>query len=564
MFALCGVLLAACGGPAPQVSDASSAAAPATEARTLVMASNTEVQSLAPKMLGPTNPARTTRLFNAALALIDSQGAPRAYLAERLPQLNTDSWLVLPDGRMETTWKLRPGLTWHDGTALASDDFVFAWRVYTSPVLSAFNSVPQNIIEEVSAPDAQTLVIRWSTTYPEANAIAIEQLEPLPRHMLLADFEQVRESAESRDAFLARRFWTTEYVGAGPFRLTGWEPGAQIEGSAFDGHALGRPKIGRVVVRIMPDDNTVATNVLAENISFTMELALRFEQASFLQKEWTMNGRGVVIYTQTSTATASVQLRPEYGLPALRDLRVRRALAHTIDKQSLIDGLFDGQGGIADTYISRTTAFYPDVDRAVTKYPYDPNRAEQLMNEAGLRKEREGFFVSESGQRFQPGFWITAGSQTERLLALVTNDWQRNGYDFQPHVIPSAQARDNQFRSTFPGLLNYGVSPSISNAFETFITQQIGIAENRWSGQNRGGWSNPQYDRLVDAWNSTLDSTQRVQRMAEMARILSEELPNYPLAANLGAITHVAALKGPDRGVREATDYWNIQDWELS
>jgi ABC-type transport system substrate-binding protein len=256
-------------------------------------------------------------------------------------------------------------------------------------------------------------------------------------------------------------------------------------------------------------------------------------------------------------------LRPEYGLPALRDIRLRRALAHTIDKQGLIDGLFEGQGGIADTFVGREHPFYSEIDRAVTKYAYDPLDAERLMNEAGFRKDRDGFFASGTGERLQPAFWITSGSQTERLLALLTDDWRRNGYDFQPYVIPIAQARDNQLRSTFPGLLNYGVSPSLSQAFETFISIQIGSAENRWSGQNRGGWANPQYDRTLDALHGTLDASERVQRMAEMAKLLSDDLPNYPLAVNLGAITHLSVLKGPSRGTRETTDYWNIQEWEL-
>src|SRR5436853_7549194 len=133
---LCAPLMVGCASPY-----AGSSAAPPPEMsasappRTLIMASNTEVQSLAPKMIGPTNPARTTRLFNAALALVDNQGEPRPYLAEALPQLNTDSWRVFPDGRMETTWRLRPGLTWHAGTALAADDFVLAWRVHAAPTL---------------------------------------------------------------------------------------------------------------------------------------------------------------------------------------------------------------------------------------------------------------------------------------------------------------------------------------------------------------------------------------------------------------------------------------------
>src|SRR5439155_24643675 len=75
----------------------------------------------------------TLRLLNATLAATDKSGVPQPYLVEALPQLNTDTWRVFPDGRMETVYRLKPGLVWHDGTALTADDILFTWRVLTKP-----------------------------------------------------------------------------------------------------------------------------------------------------------------------------------------------------------------------------------------------------------------------------------------------------------------------------------------------------------------------------------------------------------------------------------------------
>src|SRR5437762_13110971 len=83
--------------------------------RTLVSAHRYEPANMAPKVLGSNGPTTTTRLFNAVLTLFDNRGAPQPYLAESLPRLNTDTWRVLPDGRMGTTYRLRPNLTGHDG-----------------------------------------------------------------------------------------------------------------------------------------------------------------------------------------------------------------------------------------------------------------------------------------------------------------------------------------------------------------------------------------------------------------------------------------------------------------
>jgi peptide/nickel transport system substrate-binding protein len=203
------------------------------------------------------------------------------------------------------------------------------------------------------------------------------------------------------------------------------------------------------------------------------------------------------------------------------------------------------------------------VTRAITVYPYDPRRAEQLLNEAGLRKDRDGLYASEAGARFEPNLWVTDGTQTERQLLIMTDTWQRAGIGVQPYVIPAAQARDNQVRSTYPGILCYGISPSVAAAMESLTSSQIGTASNRWGGQNRGGWSSPTYDRLFDTFSSTLDQPERLRLITQSMKLISDEVPTYPLFPNLGAVTHLSVLKGPEPGTPETLVHWNIHEWEL-
>jgi ABC-type transport system substrate-binding protein len=98
-----------------------------------------------------------------------------------------------------------------------------------------------------------------------------------------------------------------------------------------------------------------------------------------------------------------------------------------------------------------------------------------------------------------------------------------------------------------------------------FTASSIPRPENRWFGNNRGAWANPDYDRLAESFNSTLDQNERVQQMAQMVKLLSEQLPAISLYYDVGAVPHVAALRGP-RPVGPDTSgliAWNIQDWEL-
>src|SRR5438093_15579 len=123
-------LLAACAAPAAPSREgagaASSAPAPQPAApRSITMGVRYELISGQSKALNNSSSDIQKRLFNASLAMMDSSGVIHPYLAETLPQLNTDSWQVFPDGRMETTYRLKPNLTWHDGSSLSADDFVF-------------------------------------------------------------------------------------------------------------------------------------------------------------------------------------------------------------------------------------------------------------------------------------------------------------------------------------------------------------------------------------------------------------------------------------------------------
>src|SRR5579871_4772623 len=138
---------ASSGQPAPQVG--------ASSARPLVIIIRLEPPDLTANGLKQAQSVftATRRLFNATLALLDDRAAPRPYLAEALPQLNTDSWQVFPDGRMETTYRLKPNATWQDGAPLTAGDFVFAWRVYTDPELGVPPTQAIKLIDEVLAPD---------------------------------------------------------------------------------------------------------------------------------------------------------------------------------------------------------------------------------------------------------------------------------------------------------------------------------------------------------------------------------------------------------------------------
>lgn len=500
-----------------------------------------------------------TRVFNAQLDEVDNQDRPFAYLAEALPQLNTDTWRVLPDGRMETSYRLRPNLAWHDGTRLSADDFAFALRVYKTPELGVGASPPIKQMEEVLAPDDRTVIIRWGTLYPDAGGLR-NRFQPLPRHILEGPF-----ATDPTDLFANHPYWSVEYVGLGPFKLERWEPGAFVEGTAFDGHVLGRPKIDRIVVRFIADENTALANLLSENVHLATDRSIRFEHVQVMQKEWSTNNRGVVILSLSLVRYILAQFRPEVVEPrGMLDVRVRRALFHAVDKQALNDGVFDGQAVLADTFVNPDVPYYAEVDRAINKYPYDVRRSEQLMADTGFPKARSGFFEDGAGRPFRFLFWEESGSQNEKELNVLVDTWRRAGFDVQTFVLPAVQLRDAQLRATFPALYTTQGGGSTDDRLDTFSTSTIPTPANRFSGNNRGGWANADYDRLWEGFTVTLDRGERDRQVVGMLKMLSEEVPSIPIYFNFAPTAHLAMLRGPQLGARipDAHLGWNIHEWE--
>jgi ABC-type transport system substrate-binding protein len=231
-----------------------------------VLAANTEIDFLHTAGVGGRPELRL--LVNPGLSFTDDTGALRPALAEALPSIQNGLWKLHPDGRMETTWTLRPNARWHDGVPFTTADLAFTTEVGAQ--VPAFTHPGYASIDSVQAVDDRTLVVTWKRPFISADALfssptADGSSLPLPRHLieaaLLADRTTVPELP----------FWTEGYVGLGPFRLRSFTPGSQILLEANPDYVLGRPKLDELEVRIISDTNTRVANILAGELHATMD-----------------------------------------------------------------------------------------------------------------------------------------------------------------------------------------------------------------------------------------------------------------------------------------------------
>jgi peptide/nickel transport system substrate-binding protein len=194
----------------------------------------------------------------------------------------------------------------------------------------------------------------------------------------------------------------------------------------------------------------------------------------------------------------------------------------------------------------------------MTHYPFDPRRAEEYLSEAGYRKGGDGVQVNAAGERLSMEVWADAGPQYEKEQAVLADVWRGIGVEARTSFVPPARLRDNQFRSSFPAL-----HTTSAGRLESLATSGIPTPQNHWSGSNRGSWANPEYDRLFDAFNTTLEPDRRVDQVVQMLKLASEELPSWVLYYNQSVSAYAASVKGPDNSGLN-TDTWNVYTWEVS
>jgi peptide/nickel transport system substrate-binding protein len=291
--------------------------------------------------------------------------------------------------------------------------------------------------------------------------------------------------------------------------------------------------------------------------------SIRFEHGMTLKREWDPAQKGIVLMRPGTRHWVFLQFRPEIlKTQALLDLRVRRALAHAVDREPINEALFEGQGFMSDHWVPPQMPYAADVDRAVTHYSFDPRRTEQLLNEAGFTKDRSGFFANAAGERLKPDFLTDQSPLFEREMNVIQDGWARIGIDMEPRLLPAVESRLLSARTTFPDM--YASSTAIRESGLTiFSAAQIATAARGWAGQNRGGWYNADYERWWSAYNTTLDRSERNQQIVEMMKVVTDQLPGFFLYFNIQPIAHVAAVRGPEMGTSETLANWNMHEFEM-
>lgn len=478
--------------------------------------------------------AGLAEVHTVALVTEDLQGGLEPRLAVALPSFSQGTIVVLPDGRMRTTWKLRPNVKWHDGGPFTAEDIEFSFAVARDPELLAGGTANSGFsqLESIEAVDPLTAIATWRTVSSQAVALGWRELWPFPKHLL-------GEAFQDKDVFRAMAYFTTEYVHLGPFRLVDFGMGEQQVFRRFDDYFLGRPRVNTIILRTIPNGNTLIANLKAGAVDVAPDRTISSEVALRLRDEWHESGEGVVLHRQDAWVHASFQFDAQFAQPVelSRDVRLRRGLGYAFDRDAIrefaLPGVSDTGG---DTLLLARDPRNEVAGQPFARFRFDAGRAVQELAAGGWQRGADGRMVSAAGRQVQ----IQVRVEDERWqqeVALVADYWRQIGIDAAEYMPSRALARDREHRAAFPGttVRARGVADRV---FAGYDGRLQATAQNRWQGPNLAHYANPALDSLIDRLYATLGEREQGLVLKEMMEIVAADVPVLPLyyAASFGVV----------------------------
>jgi peptide/nickel transport system substrate-binding protein len=494
----------------------------------------------------------TEKLIHAGLVIRDGDGHLRPQLAEAVPTIENGNWRLLPEGRMETTWKLKQGAIWHDGKPVTADDLVFTLGVGRDKDLALPGYPGYKSLEGIEAVDERTITVRWKEPFIEADTLfSAEFLMPRPKHLLEQAYLNEKAS------YLELPYWTTQYVGAGPFMLREFVRDSHMTIEAFDKFTLGRPKLDHIEIRFIQDPNALIANVLAGEVQLTIGRGFNIDQIVQIVPQWA-NGK------MESSPSSWVAHYPQLLTPSpavIGDARFRRALLMALDRQGMSDALQDGQAPVAHAWLEIGDPHYKDVEPQIVKYQYDPRQATSIVESLGYAKGPDNMFRDASGTPLRIESRTNAGDDVKEKIVLSSADqWQRLGIATDTVLTPRQLASDREYRATMTGfdLVRQPFEP------ERIISSEAALPENRFSGKNRTRYMNPVMDGYVHTYLTTIPVADRVKALGQIMHLMTEDVvglgvfyaPEPKLIAN--RLVNVHAVKN---SVSDET--WNGHEWDI-
>ncbi len=476
-------------------------------------------------------------------------------MMEKLPSLKDGDWKVLPNNKMEVTWKIKRGNTWHDGKPVTAQDWIWAWRVNLHPDFPTAGRDVAQRVESITAPNPYTLVVKWKSKYAFANH-SVAGSSILPKHITERMFR-------ANPGKFEQAAWGNGVptVGNGPYVLKEWQKGSSITLEAYPKWTGEKPTVQRIVFRFISDTNTIIANVLSGAADATDETAIPFVQGLELETRLQREGRrDFVMEAKPGLVWEHIDLNNDNV--HLKDKRVRQALIYAINREELVQQLFQGKQAVSHSWLPEKHYGY---NKNVKKYGFDQARARALLAEAGYTPGSDGI-MQKGGQKLSLTFMTTAGNRTrEQVQQVLQAQWRQVGVE----VRISNQPARVYFGDTLPNrqyemaMYAWVFGPE-SDCEGLYTGDTIPGPGGTGEGQNYPAYKNEEVTRICHAVPAELDDARRTQMLQRMQEIWVEDLPVIPLYLRSDYVGHKPGLQQflPTGAGMPIT--WNSPRWRWS
>ncbi|MDQ2871959.1 MAG: peptide ABC transporter substrate-binding protein [Candidatus Eremiobacteraeota bacterium] len=461
-----------------------------------------------PNSLNPLLASNTSDDFLAALAFdmlvsVDDKGNEVPDLAAVVPTQANGG--IAKDG-LTVTYHLRKGVQWQDGAPFSSKDVKFTWQAIMNPNNNVVERRGYDEVKSVDTPDANTVVFHLKEPFaPFVDTVfgeSDDSFRILPEH-LLAKYPDINHIP-----------FNSQPIGTGPFKVVRWMRGDRVMYVANDKYFMGKPKLSRITVRFVTEDNTREADLrshaadLLNDISFPLVRDLRTQP-------------DVKVVLPASPAYESIDLNTSRA--PLNDIQVRRSLAYGIDAAGIMrDDTYGGADAATEDLSSNSWAYDPNV----TTYPYDTAKAAQLLESDGWKAGPDGIRVK-NGKRLELQLAYGQGNPTGQAIgAEVQSQLRKAGVDvsIKTYNYTIFYATQQMGGILLGGKFDMAVYAWISGA-DPDDSQQFMCRYVPPGGNNISLFCNRQFDAAEVAALKTFDRDARKRAYATTQQLLAQNVP---------------------------------------
>ena len=472
-----------------------------TQPHVLRYAEGEDIQGLNPVLNQQAPVNRLSQLTMAYLFRWDRENKPEPELATVVPTLANGG---IKDGGRTLTFHIRRNVKWSDGAPFDADDVVFSIDVMNNPANNIVSRTGFDQIAKIDEPDKYTVVVHMKKAFsPFVPVFDTAGGGPslLPKH-ILGSLPNINEAP-----------YNNLPVGIGPFRYTAWKRGDAVELEANPYYWRGLPKLKKIVFKIVPDRNTVLTQLQ------TGELDLWYPAGgAFLPRLQALSN--VAIIRQPGYLYNHIDFN--LTRPALRDVAVRRALRMAIDRTLIRDKVGHGVGILQESIVP---APYPGVAK-IPFVPFDIAKANALLDGAGWKRGADGV-RAKGGVRLALEFASSSGTpDVDTQIEIIRSSWQQIGVEMTVKRYPASlifaplESGGVLYGGKFDAIAYaWGVSP-----VDDLITG-FGCDDAPPKGQNVMHYCNHALDAIMTDFESEFDKDRQNADLSKAARIIADDVP---------------------------------------